>query len=150
MQIDSGASELAPMTPRPTSEHTQSDAPLAVPATPMPRLPLRGSLLYSSGNFGSGIFFALNTFVLPLFLDPLHIPVFAIGLLSSTRSLEGAVLQPIVGAWSDRTWTRWGRRRPFILRFVPFSMFFIVLTPFLPGFSTLAPLVAAQRTLGLS
>jgi maltose/moltooligosaccharide transporter len=142
--------------PPPPSQHvpaqagatTPGDVPLGTPVTA--KLSLWGTLLYSSGNLGSGVFYAFNNFVLPLFLDPLHVPLVAIGLLSSTRSLEGAVLQPIVGAWSDRTWTRLGRRRPFILRFVPFSVFFILLTPFLPGLSTSAPLVAAQRLLGLS
>ncbi|HEX8035899.1 MAG TPA: MFS transporter [Ktedonobacterales bacterium] len=113
-------------------------------------VPLATSLLYSSGNLGSGVFYAFNNFILPLFLDTLHMPAILIALLSSTRSFEGAVVQPIVGAWSDRTWTRFGRRKPFILAFVPISVFFILLTPFLPGFATLAPLVALQHALGLS
>ncbi len=29
--------------------------------------------------------------------------------------ITGIVVQPIVGSWSDRTWTRLGRRRPFLL-----------------------------------
>ena len=27
--------------------------------------------------------------------------------------LTGLVVQPIIGAWSDRTWTSLGRRKPF-------------------------------------
>ncbi len=30
--------------------------------------------------------------------------------------VAGLVIQPIVGLFSDGTWTRWGRRIPFILR----------------------------------
>ena len=29
--------------------------------------------------------------------------------------LTGLVVQPIIGAWSDKTWTRLGRRKPFFL-----------------------------------
>ena len=29
--------------------------------------------------------------------------------------LTGLIVQPIIGAWSDRTWTRIGRRKPFFL-----------------------------------
>ena len=126
------------------------EATSLVAGTPARPLSLRTMLLYSSGNFGSGMFYAFNNFILPLFLQPLHMPDIGIGLLSSTRSAEGAVLQPLVGAWSDRTWTRLGRRRPFIVRFVPISAFFILLTPFLPGWQTFAPIAAVQRALGLS
>ena len=48
------------------------------------------------------------------------------GFLSSTRSLEGALIQPTVGALSDRTWTRLGRRRPFILVAIPLSALFFL------------------------
>jgi MFS family permease len=38
-----------------------------------------------------------------------------IGLLGNSRSFEGAIVSPLAGAWSDRTWAGWwGRRRPFI------------------------------------
>src|SRR5260370_20703366 len=69
-------------------------------------LPLCNSFLYGSGNFGSGVWYAFNNFILPGFLDPLHVPAPIIGLLASTRSFEGSVIQPVVGAWSDRTWSR--------------------------------------------
>src|SRR5919202_25880 len=49
--------------------------------------------------------------------------------LSSTRSIEGAVIQPAVGAWSDRIWTPLGRRRPFMLIAMPLCALFMALTP---------------------
>ena len=49
-----------------------------------------------------------------------------IGLLSSTRSIEGAIIQPTVGTISDRIWTRIGRRRPFIVIGIPVSAIFLV------------------------
>src|SRR5579872_4770460 len=127
--FEGGGAVMPSMPPAP--------APEAVEVVPEPTpIPLGTQLVYSSGNIGSGIFFAFNNFILPAFLDALHMPAIGIGLLSSTRSLEGAVLQPLVGAWSDRTWNRLGRRRPFIVWFVPISVFFLLLTPFLPGWAT--------------
>jgi maltose/moltooligosaccharide transporter len=108
------------------------------------------SIVYSSGNLGSGAWYALNNFILPLFLGPLGMPVPLIGLLASTRSAEGAVLQPIVGVWSDRTWhPRFGRRRIFIIRFVPISAFFVVITGFIPGWTKSGPLHALQQALSI-
>ncbi|WIG60033.1 MAG: hypothetical protein OJF49_002781 [Ktedonobacterales bacterium] len=133
----------------------------AVPAVPLAgehpagvaeqaHVSFRTAALYSSGNFSAGMWYALNNFILPLFLGPLKMAPILIGLLSSTRSAEGAVLQPIIGAWSDRLWTpRFGRRRIFIVRFVPICAFFVILTPFVPALSSSGPLAALQRALGM-
>jgi len=84
-------------------------------------------LVYSVGSIGAGAFFAFNNFLLPLALKAAGAPDLITGLLSSTRSIEGVVIQPTVGAFSDRVWTRFGRRRPFIAVCVPLSaVFFIV------------------------
>jgi maltose/moltooligosaccharide transporter len=84
-------------------------------------------LLYSAGSIGTGAFYAFNNFVLPPVLKSFGAPDLLIGFLSSTRSLEGALIQPTVGAWSDRTWTRFGRRRPFIVAAIPLSALFFLL-----------------------
>jgi maltose/moltooligosaccharide transporter len=98
-------------------------------AGPPPRT-LRRSLLYSSGNFGAGLYYGLNSFILPILLINLRVEPVLNNLLSSTRSFEGTVVQPIVGAWSDRTWKGFlGRRRYFIVVFAPLSALFVALTP---------------------
>jgi Na+/melibiose symporter-like transporter len=119
---------------------------LPPPTAPIvePRLPFAKALVYSSGNFGSGVFYAFNNFVLSIFLRGLGASAVLLGLLSSTRSFEGAIIQPIIGSWSDRTWTRLGRRRPFIVAFVPISALFIVVTAFVPSMQGLA------RSFGIS
>ncbi|HEX8966345.1 MAG TPA: MFS transporter [Chloroflexota bacterium] len=86
--------------------------------------PLARMLLYSAGSVGTGAFFAFNNFVLPPILKAFGASDLLIGLLSSTRSIEGVVIQPTVGALSDRVWTPLGRRRPFILIAAPLSAAF--------------------------
>jgi MFS family permease len=77
-------------------------------------------------------------------------PVPLTGLLASTRSAEGAVLQPIVGVWSDRTWhPRFGRRRIFIVRFVPIAAFFVIITGFIPDWAKVGPLHSIQQALSV-
>jgi len=83
-------------------------------------------LLYSAGSIGAGAFYAFNNFVLPPILKGLGASDLLIGLLASTRSIEGVVIQPTVGAVSDRIWTPFGRRRPFIAIAVPLSAAFFV------------------------
>jgi len=84
------------------------------------------TLLYSAGSVGAGAFFAFNNFVLPQLLKAAGAGDLLTGLLSSTRSIEGAIIQPTIGALSDGTRGRFGRRRPFIAIGIPLSAAFFV------------------------
>ncbi len=81
---------------------------------------------YSVASLGAGFFYAFNNFTLPLVLGAMTSNATLIGLLSSTRSIEGVVIQPTIGAWSDRVWTPLGRRRIFMAVGLPISAFFFV------------------------
>ena len=98
-------------------------------------------LLYAAGSIGTGAFYAFNNFVLPPILKSFGAPDLLIGLLSSTRSIEGAVIQPTVGALSDRIWTTYGRRRPFILIGIPLSALFFLAGAFVNGLFALAVVI---------
>lgn len=100
-------------------------------AAEIPPLSGRAIALYSAGSLGAGFFYAFNNAVLPLLIPSTN--VLLINLLSNTRSVEGAVIQPLVGAWSDRIWTPLGRRRPFMLAAIPLSALIMALTPLAPG-----------------
>src|ERR687883_1644418 len=101
------------------------------------RLSPRGMALYSVASIGGGFFYVFNNAVLPLLIPSTN--VLLVNLLSNTRSIEGAVIQPVVGAWSDRSWTRLGRRRPFMLIAMPLCALFMALTPLAPSL----PLIVA-------
>ena len=112
------------------------------PATDVPawnagrRLSARGIAGYCVAAAGSGFYAAFNNAALPLLIPTGN--VLLLNLLSNTRSIEGAAVQPVIGAWSDRIWTRWGRRRPFMLAALPISCLFMALTPFAPGLAGIA------------
>jgi maltose/moltooligosaccharide transporter len=105
------------------------------------RLELSTQLLYAAGSVGTGAFYAFNNFVLPPVLKAFGAPDLLIGLLSSTRSIEGALIQPTVGAVSDRIWTPLGRRRPFMLLGVPLSAAFLVAAAFVNELLPLAVMI---------
>lgn len=90
------------------------------------RLTRTTTALYSAGSIGAGAFYAFNNFVLPQLLKAAGASDLLTGLLSSTRSIEGAIIQPTVGALSDRTRSRLGRRRPYIAVGIPLSAAFFL------------------------
>jgi MFS family permease len=114
-------------------------------------------LAYLGAAFSIGIFNAFNNYTMALWLTGFTTSYVLISLLGNSKSLEGAVVSPLTGFWSDRTWTGWlGRRRPFILAGGLLSALLLALTPSiarlpitaqLPGVpqevATLAPMVVA-------
>lgn len=72
--------------------------------------------------------------MLPLFLankgfDPGQISIFL-----AMLPLGALILFPVLGAWSDRTRTRWGRRRPFDFFTTPLWFLGLLMIPFVDGF----------------
>lgn len=70
-----------------------------------------------------------------------------LGLLVSTGLVVAIVVQPVMGAVSDRTTSRWGRRRPYMLLGSLASALFLLL---MAGVSTYALLFAAVILLQIS
>lgn len=110
------------------------------------RLPFVNKLMYASDMVGSQaiaqtrnlwlLFFLapphgqnLTSAVPPMVLGPIELDprVFAGVVLTAGRIFE-ALDDPIIGWWSDRTKSRWGRRLPFVLLATPFyGLFFALL-----------------------
>ncbi len=87
----------------------------------------RTRLLYGSGRFGEGAYTAMNNAILVPYLTALTSNPFLLGYLGSTKTWEGAIIQPLVGRWSDRTHSRLGRRIPFILVGLPLAIVSLLL-----------------------
>ena len=98
----------------------------------IPHLSRRTTLAYSFGQLGSGVYSAFNNFTLPLYLKLFTSNDILIGWLSSTRSFEQCLIQPLVGARSDRTWPRVGRRTPYFLTAMPIVAVLLILNGFIP------------------
>ena len=102
-------------------------------------LTLRESAIYACGIFGANVVYAFLNLAAGLYLIRYpEVPAWAVGLLSQERSLAGAVVQPIVGAWSDRTRTRIGRRKPFFIGGVTLTAASLL---FLSGFPPIVPML---------
>lgn len=74
------------------------------------------SIAYGFGNLGAQAVYAFLNQAVGLYLNRYpEVPTWAVGVLAQERSLAGAVVQPVVGAMSDRTRSRIGRRRPYFI-----------------------------------
>src|SRR5918911_1676727 len=110
----------------------------------MTRITRTQTIAYSFGSLAAGLYYAFNNFTLPLYLSLFTHNAILIGWLSSTRSFEQSVIQPVVGAWSDRTWTRVGRLAPFFLTAMPIVMLLFILNAHLPRDPALLPIVVVM------
>ena len=72
-------------------------------------------LLIGVGWFGTQVFWAFHSGPMPLFLRDFTDSKFTISLVLSVAGLSGCIVPPAIGYWSDRSSTRFGRRRPFVL-----------------------------------
>jgi Na+/melibiose symporter-like transporter len=61
----------------------------------------------------------ITIFVPDLYASVLGVPLPAVGLILFLTRLSDVLTDPLVGAWSDRTRGRWGRRKPWILAGLP-------------------------------
>lgn len=74
------------------------------------------SAAYAAGSFGTGVFSTVPTVILLYFCtEILALPVAWATAIVLLPKLWSILWDPLVGAWSDRTITRIGRRRPFMI-----------------------------------
>jgi len=83
----------------------------------------------SFGFLGIQFGFALQNANTSRIFDTLGADVDKIGLYWLAAPLTGLIIQPIVGYFSDRTWTRLGRRRPYFLVGAILSAIALIIMP---------------------
>lgn len=89
------------------------------------RLSIAEKVGYATGDLAANLIFqTLMTFLAYFYTDIYDIPTGTATLIISTVGIVAAVaVNPIVGALADRTTTRWGRFRPWVLwTAVPFGL----------------------------
>jgi len=90
---------------------------------------LKTRLGFGVGEFSSSIFFTVTSFWLINFLtDEVRLSAALAGSALLVGKFWDAVVDPFIGHFSDRTRSRWGRRRPYLLFFsIPFGIFFVLM-----------------------
>jgi glycoside/pentoside/hexuronide:cation symporter, GPH family len=108
---------------------------MAVAATPqdsstVPRVPsltFWNKIAYGVGDVGAAVTAQVTGFFLIAFLyDVALLSPLAVGVIQLASNGWDAITDPFVGNLSDRTRTRWGRRRPWLLfGAIPFGLAFV-------------------------
>ncbi len=102
---------------------------------------------YGLGDFASNIVFQTIIILLPVFYtDVFGLAPAVMGTMFLVVRLLDTITDPVMGMIADRTNTRWGKYRPFLLWFaIPFAIIF-VLTYITPPFSDTGKLIYAYVT----
>jgi len=92
------------------------------------KLPLRLKIGYGVGDYGINLYWqTLNLFVLFFYTDVLELPATVAGTIYAVASLWDAITDPVMGFIAQRTRTKWGSYRPYLLfGSVPFALSFML------------------------
>ena len=109
---------------------------------------LRTAAGYAVGDFGINLYFiSVMTYLLYFYTDVLGISAVAAGSVFAVARFIDAVTDPVMGAIAERTRSRWGRMRPYILfGAVPLGVI-SVLTFTVPDFDTTGKIVWKYRSI---
>ncbi|MGH2947562.1 MAG: MFS transporter [Solirubrobacteraceae bacterium] len=90
------------------------------------RLPVADRALYGLGSLGNAsLFWAMTAWLIYFYAPPAEsglaplMPIAVVGLVLFAGRFIEAFDDPLIGWWSDRTRSRWGRRIPFLLLGTP-------------------------------
>lgn len=114
------------------------------------KLTLKEKIGFSLGDCASNLFFqTFMLFLLIFYTDVFGLPAAAVGTMFLVTRIWDAFFDPVIGIIADRTQTRWGKFRPYLLWFaLPFAVI-SVLTFTTPGFDNTGKLIYAYITYSL-
>ena len=94
-----------------------------------PKIPLLSKLAYGMGDVGCNFsWMFVGNFLMIFYTDVFGIGMGAVATLMLVSRFWDAVNDPIIGALSDKTHSRWGRYRPWLLFGAPLTALVLVLT----------------------
>jgi len=101
----------------------------AVPSVPQARIPLWTHINYSIGTMApSALIVFSRSFLLFFYSQVVGLDAWLAGIALTIGRVWDAVSDPLMGAISDRTRSRWGRRRPYIvLGALPLALSYVAL-----------------------
>ncbi len=111
---------------------------------------LREKIGYGFGDMASSMFWKLfGSYLMIFYTDVFGLPAAAVGTMFLITRIWDSAFDPIVGVISDRTHTRWGKFRPYLLYLaIPFALIGI-LTFTTPELSATGKLIYAYVTYSL-
>lgn len=103
---------------------TKTIEPSAAPNITMEKLSVTEKIGYSLGDLSANLIFqTFVTFIAFFYTDVYKIPAETATMIIFSGGMIGAFFSPIMGMIADRTHTRWGRYRPWILwTSIPFGV----------------------------
>ncbi|MBX7502314.1 MFS transporter [Qipengyuania sp. YG27] len=110
-----------------------------------PRQNFAGLANISFGFFGIQIGFVLQNSNMSRIFQTVGASLDDLPALWVAAPLTGLIVQPIIGHLSDRTWNRFGRRRPYFMTGAVLAAIALLLMPLAPAFG--APLIFAAALL---
>lgn len=82
------------------------------------------------GFLASSLAWSIYNSLVPVLLEErFMLSTVVIGTIMTIDNIFGIIFQPLVGAFSDKTFTRYGRRMPWIMVGIPLSAIFFALIP---------------------
>jgi Na+/melibiose symporter-like transporter len=94
------------------------------------KLDYKKTLLLGFGFLASSLAWSLYNSLVPVLLEErFMLSTTIIGAIMTIDNVFGIIFQPLVGTFSDRTFTRYGRRMPWIMVGIPLSALFFFLIP---------------------
>jgi GPH family glycoside/pentoside/hexuronide:cation symporter len=114
------------------------------------KLSIKEKIGYSVGDTASNLYFqTFILFLLYFYTDVFGLPAAAVGTMFLITRIWDAITDPIMGMIADRTNTRWGKFRPYILWLaLPFAIVGVI-TFTTPGFDTSGKLIYAYISYSL-
>ncbi|MET3937677.1 GPH family glycoside/pentoside/hexuronide:cation symporter [Paenibacillus sp. PvP094] len=111
------------------------------------KLSFKEKISYGLGDLGSNLMWGIvGSFLLYFYTDVALIPVAATGTLLLVARILDSIIDPVIGGFVDRTNTKFGRTRPYILfGIVPFAIM-LILTFTSPDISTTGKIIYASVT----
>jgi MFS family permease len=116
--------------------------------TQQQRVPWSWVILMNIAWFGLLYTMFVTTVGLPLTMLRFTDDTRLIAFVTSVGGLAGIIIGPLCNYISDRLWSAWGRRRPFLLVAMIGTFFAMALTPYLPSLVPLILLTVVSSLLG--
>ena len=116
----------------------------------MKRFSYGKTFLVGFGFFGISIIWPLFNSLIPPMLEDLGLSALVIGFIMTWDNIINMFVQPWVGSLSDRTRSRLGRRKPWLMAGAPMAGLFFILVPFVREHFVLIALMILGTNVGMA